>query len=566
MSRNFIIRRLNNTRISTKLTMAFLLVVCLVIVVGSVGIDAQTQLQTNNRFVTNRVLPGIKALDTLRLMIWEAKADLLSAIAAPDAATTAIMLPSLQDDANQIMQAYAAFAGYAGDGQEQMLLDHYQAAFQSWQNLVNPMIQAAGQAGHLQNVDLLTKATHDLDAQTDAVTKSLDNLTDFEQHLAIQRTQQGEATSMSMLILSIALMVLASIVAVALGMILSQMIVMPLRRLDQIVQRVAEGDLTEIDAALQRRKGTDAIGELIKALDIALGKMRHLIGLVTRMSTEMSTSTKHIVEAAGMTASATSQVSQAIQQVASGAQTQSAQLISAAQSTAELSDQSGSMQLGATQMAESMEVLKETISHTASQVRQLGDHSMEIGKIIQTIEEIADQTNLLALNAAIEAARAGDHGRGFAVVADEVRKLAERSASATKEISRIIHQAQEETGRAVQAMSGGVDQVHANVGRVLQSKEDATHMLKEVQEVNLAISSVASVSEENGAAAEQVSAATEEMANRVQEVVNATREIEAIASELHESSLLFHWAYHELQEQTADNNDGGPRPALRLAA
>ena len=82
---------------------------------------------------------------------------------------------------------------------------------------------------------------------------------------------------------------------------------------------------------------------------------------------------------------------------------------------------------------------------TISQViSQLGDRSLQIGEIVETIKSIAAQTNLLALNAAIEAARAGEHGKGFAVVATEVKMLAEGTEQATEEIKNQIHGIQQE--------------------------------------------------------------------------------------------------------------------------
>ena len=95
-------------------------------------------------------------------------------------------------------------------------------------------------------------------------------------------------------------------------------------------------------------------------------------------------------------------------------------------------------------MADNLGGFIQRLNDTAAAVGKLHDRTSEIGGIVNLIKEIADQTNLLALNAAIEAARAGELGRGFAVVADEVRKLAERTRSATEEISDLVKTVQNE--------------------------------------------------------------------------------------------------------------------------
>ncbi len=175
----------------------------------------------------------------------------------------------------------------------------------------------------------------------------------------------------------------------------------------------------------------------------------------------------------------------------------------------------------------SMTAIQAVVSEAASRVSGLGSLGERIGKVVDTIDDIAEQTNLLALNAAIEAARAGEHGKGFAVVADEVRKLAERSGRETKQITELIAEVQTSTREAVRAMESGADRVKIGATRADEAGHALAEILAAVQvtaeqteqialsargladgarEVNDGMQSISAVVEENSAATEQMSA------------------------------------------------------------
>ncbi|WP_031479271.1 methyl-accepting chemotaxis protein [Maridesulfovibrio frigidus] len=135
---------------------------------------------------------------------------------------------------------------------------------------------------------------------------------------------------------------------------------------------------------------------------------------------------------------------------------------------------------------------------------KLSTQSIDIGKVIGVINDIADQTNLLALNAAIEAARAGEAGRGFAVVADEVRKLAEKTIGATDEVEKSIALIQ---SLAKQNISGMQIAVKA-ISEATRHSRSSGEVLAEIVELagNAAgqVQSIATAAEEQSATSEEI--------------------------------------------------------------
>jgi len=323
--------------------------------------------------------------------------------------------------------------------------------------------------------------------------------------------------SMTRMMLGVAVAALAIVAVVAVcGVLLTRMIVRPVRLATETLKNVAEGegDLTiRVPVAAE-----DEVGAMCRWFNVFLDKISELVlatkgvsGELHGAAGEISGATDDIVARIGEQNAQTGGVSAATEELASSADAVAGQCGEASASASRAGERAAEGGRVVDETVEAMRSIEETVRSASERIDELGRQGEAIGEVITTINEIAEQTNLLALNAAIEAARAGEHGRGFAVVADEVRKLADRTTKATGEIGGSIEAMQAGTKGAVERMQGGVGAVDRGVEQAQAARAELTRIVEDVRTVGELIGRIDSAASEQTQAAQQIATNVEEI-------------------------------------------------------
>jgi len=308
-----------------------------------------------------------------------------------------------------------------------------------------------------------------------------------------------------------ALLLAITLLAVALGSLISWLIVrqltQPLAQAVRIAERIGAGDMTE----QPRQPRSDEFGQLLDALERTRGSLRDLIGRISAITGQLASAAQELSTVTEQTSAGiqsqrleTDQVATAMHEMAATVQ-EVARNADEASSAAQHADRQAAQGDIVVQRAlAQIDRLSSQVGLSAEAMAQLNRETAGISTVLTVINGIAEQTNLLALNAAIEAARAGDAGRGFAVVADEVRNLAHRTQSSAQEIQQMIEQLQVGAGASVQTMTESQRQSESSVSIADRAGERLGEVTQRIGEIDGMNQSVATATEEQTAVIESL--------------------------------------------------------------
>jgi methyl-accepting chemotaxis protein len=293
--------------------------------------------------------------------------------------------------------------------------------------------------------------------------------------------------------------IIAIVLASALGIFLSRSISIPLNAAVAFVGVVAGGDISnEVPPVYMARK--DEIGDLAHGVDRMQDSLRKIVGAVQTAVTQVAAGSEQISTAAQQMSQGTTEQAASAEEVSSSVEESSAtikQNSDNALATEKIS------QKAAIDAAEGGKTVNEAVVAIK-----------EIAGKIGIIEEIARQTNLLALNAAIEAARAGDAGKGFAVVASEVRKLAERSQTAASEITKLATSTVTASIKAGEIIGGTVPTIERTADLVREIASASKEQSEGTEQIGKAMIQLDKVIQQNASASEEMASMAEELSGQ----------------------------------------------------
>nr|WP_226489155.1 methyl-accepting chemotaxis protein [Pseudomonas sp. B20] len=495
---------INRTSFAKKLMAAFIVCAMITLAVGGLGMLGINRLSDALELTFSNNLVSVANTNETMTALTTHNRGLYRLLDARDKATAEKMRQSINAELERAQKVYSVYRATPQEDDERAAGDQYDA-------LMSAYMSASQNIFDLQQAGKLEDARNRLNALADGEFNKargyLQIMIDSNKRQIKEGAEAADRLQSNSVFMLTAGIVIAFVVAIMLGILITRMITGPLRSAIEVAQRIASGDLTQ---SVSSTRGDEA-GHLLNAIGTMQGNLKRTIQEISSASDQLASAAEELGAVTEESTRGLTRQNDEIQQAATAVNEMTAAVEEVARNAVSTSEESKSL---ATDAANGRGQVDNTVKGIGTMVREitestgsvttLAGHVRDISKVLEVIRSIAEQTNLLALNAAIEAARAGEQGRGFAVVADEVRALAHRTQASTVEIEGMIGTVQSGADGAVAAMSKSLatatstQELAQRAGSALEKITSGVGMINERNMV------IASASEEQAQVAREV--------------------------------------------------------------
>lgn len=495
---------INRTSFAKKLMAAFIVCAMITLAVGGLGMLGINRLSDALELTFSNNLVSVANTNETMTALTTHNRGLYRLLDAKDTATAEKMRQSINAELERARKVYAIYRATPLEDDERAAGDQYDALMPAYMSASQNIFDLQ-QAGKLE--DARNRLNALADGEFNKARGYLQIMIDSNKRQIKEGAEAADRLQSTSVFMLTAGIVIAFVVAIMLGILITRMITGPLRSAIEVAQRIASGDLTQ---SVSSTRGDEA-GHLLNAIGTMQGNLKRTIQEISSASDQLASAAEELGAVTEESTRGLTRQNDEIQQAATAVNEMTAAVEEVARNAVSTSEESKSL---ATDAANGRGQVDNTVKGIGTMVREitestgsvttLAGHVRDISKVLEVIRSIAEQTNLLALNAAIEAARAGEQGRGFAVVADEVRALAHRTQASTVEIEGMIGTVQSGADGAVAAMSKSLatatstQELAQRAGSALEKITSGVGMINERNMV------IASASEEQAQVAREV--------------------------------------------------------------